>query len=684
MFIQHNIVFLVKFRAKTKYSTRFAAIRIKRKEGKCVGEKPSGAMAGESKTKSQLLLFSLFSLFFFIHAKLDLHPSDLKALLTLQKDLGVNGGQLKATTSDPCNADGVFCERRLSNKETYVLRITRLVFKSKHLNGVLSPAVGRLTELKELSLSHNNLADRIPPQIVDCRKLEILDLRDNLFSGEVPSSLASLTRLKLLDVSSNKLSGNLNFLKHFPNLETLSVADNLFTGRVPSSVRSFRSLKHFNFSGNQFLHPSLSLNTLPKRYILAETPTSEATTNNNNNNAPAPSPTKSRRNKTTTNSSAAAAPGPSSNPHHKHKSSKRKLVGWILGFVAGAFAGTISGFIFSLLFKLALALIKGRGKSGGITIYSPLIKKAEDLDFLEKEDGVASLEIIGRGGCGEVYRKELPASNDKIIAFAIKKIVQPPRDAADLAEEDSKLLHKKMRQIRSEINTVGQIRHRNLLPLVAHVSRPDCHYLVYEFMKNGSLQDTLSKVETGERELDWLSRHKIALGVAAGLEYLHMSHSPRIIHRDLKPANILLDDDMEARIADFGLAKAMPDAKTHITTSNVAGTVGYIAPEYHQILKFTDKCDIYSFGVILGVLVIGKLPSDSFFQNTEEMSLVKWLRKVMTSENPKQAIDVKLLGNGYEDQMLLVLKIACFCTMDDPKERPNSKDVRCMLSQIKH
>jgi serine/threonine protein kinase len=93
-------------------------------------------------------------------------------------------------------------------------------------------------------------------------------------------------------------------------------------------------------------------------------------------------------------------------------------------------------------------------------------------------------------------------------------------------------------------------------------------------MKNGSLQDVLNQVTEGKRELDWLARHKIAVGVASGLEYLHLSHSPQIIHRDLKPANVLLDDDMEARIADFGLAKAMPDAKTHITTSNVAGTVG--------------------------------------------------------------------------------------------------------------
>ncbi|XP_045804303.1 leucine-rich repeat receptor-like serine/threonine/tyrosine-protein kinase SOBIR1 [Trifolium pratense] len=614
---------------------------------------------------------SFLSLLFSIHAKLQLHPSDTKALTTLQNNLGLNTTN---PTNHPCNAEGVFCERRLNNNESYSLRVTKLVFKTKQLRGTLSSAIGKLSELKELSLSNNKLVDRIPPSIVDCRKLEILNLANNLFSGEVPSELPSLIRLRFLDISGNKLSGNLNFLRYFPNLETLSVADNHFTGRVPASVRSFRNLRQFNFSGNRFLEGvpvnqklleyQDTDNTVPKRYILAENSTSNPP-RRNIHHSPAGAP----------------APGPAA-AIHKNKKSRRKLAGWILGFIAGAFAGILSGFVFSLLFKLALALVKGKGKGSGPAIYSSLIKKAEDLAFLEKEDGLASLEIIGRGGCGEVYKAELPGSNGKMIA--IKKIIQPPKDAADLAEEDSKILHTKMRQIKSEIDTVGQIRHRNLLPLLAHISRPDCHYLVYEFMKNGSLQDMLTNVERGEAELDWLSRHKIALGVAAGLEYLHTSHSPRIIHRDLKPANILLDDDMEARIADFGLAKAMPDAQTHISTSKVAGTVGYIAPEYHQIFKFSDKCDIYSFGVILGVLVMGKLPSDDFFQNTDEMSLVKWMRNTIISENPKDAIDARLIGNGFEEQMLLVLKIACFCTMDNPKERPDSKNVRIMLYQIKH
>ncbi|KDP31004.1 hypothetical protein JCGZ_11380 [Jatropha curcas] len=628
-------------------------------------------------------LLILLSLLLVASARVGLDHSDLKAFYIIQKDLGINGQRSLSTTL--CNNPGVFCERRLSNNNTYVLKITKLIFKSQQLSGFLSPAIGQLTELKELSLPNNQLVDQVPPQIVDCKKLEILDLGNNQFSGEIPSELSKLIRVRILDLSNNQFSGNLSFLKQFPNLERLSLANNLFTGTVPKSIRSFRNLQFFDFSGNSFLEgpvpmmkktESLRSHQYPKRYILAENNATTAKGNRTGSSATAAGPTATM--------DSAQAPAPSTvSGHRKHNKSKRKMNGWIVGFFAGAVAGSISGFVFSVMLKLALAAIKGGGKDSGPAIYSPhVIKKKEFLAFLEKDDGLANLEIIGRGGCGEVYRAELPGSNGKLIA--IKKIVQPPKDAAELTEEDSKLLNKKMRQIKSEINTVGQIRHRNLLPLLAHVSRPDCHYLVYEYMKNGSLQDVLTEVSLGTRKLDWFARHKIALGVASGLEYLHMNHSPKIIHRDLKPANVLLDDDMEARIADFGLAKAMPDAQTHVSTSNVAGTVGYIAPEYHQTLKFTDKCDIYSFGVLLGVLVMGKLPSDEFFQHTREVSLVKWMRNVMTSENPCQAIDPSLMGNGFEEQMLLVLKIACFCSLDDPKQRPNSKDIRCMLSQIKH
>ncbi|XP_057548803.1 leucine-rich repeat receptor-like serine/threonine/tyrosine-protein kinase SOBIR1 [Amaranthus tricolor] len=620
----------------------------------------------------------LFSFIFSItHAKLYLDDSDYKAFKIIQRDLGIDDHH-PSFTSTPCNSPAVSCERRVVNY-TNVLKITRIVYNSKQLDGFISPEIGRLSELKELSLINNYLVDQIPEQIVNCKKLEVLKLKNNRFSGYVPSELSDLVRLRVLDLSMNKLSGDLSFLRYFPNLESLSLANNLFTEKVPAALKSFRNLQFFDISGNDYIQgpfPDLkgveyiSSSQVSRKSLISRRFIQEQNTSRSNHSSPAARHRQS--------SGPAQAPSPLPPKHKKHH--KNKLAVWLLGFLVGGAVGGIFGVIFSLLLKTCLAIISGSKKGSGLVIFSPLIKKAEDLAFLENEEGLANLQVIGEGGCGKVYKAELPGSNGKIIA--IKKVSEPPKDAAELTKEDSKMLNKKLRQIRSEIQTVGKIRHRNLLALLAHVPKADCHLLVYEYMKNGSLQDLIVKLAQGNAELDWFSRYRIALGVASGLEYLHVSSNPRIIHRDLKPANILLDADMEARIADFGLAKEMSIEKTHISTSNVAGTVGYIAPEYYQTNKFTDKCDIYSFGVVLGSLVIGKLPGDNFFQTTHEFSQVKWMRNVITSEEPQQAIDPKLIGNGYESQMLQVLKIACFCTLDDPKQRPNSTDVRAMLFQI--
>ncbi|KAD6118903.1 hypothetical protein E3N88_10174 [Mikania micrantha] len=520
-------------------------------------------------TNSHLPLIIFFTLTLLVQARLNLNAADHQALITILKDLGVSGELHRP--ENLCDIAGILCEPRVSNN-SYTLRVTGIVFKTHRIRGFLSPAIGQLSELKELSLPNNQLIDRIPPEIAICRKIEVINLSKNKLSGEVPTELSYLLRLQILDLSFNRFSGDLGFLKYFPNLEKLSLESNMFTGKVPVALRSFRNLRLLNVSGNSMLEgplpelyrlesssPTLkkpSYKHVPNRYIFVES-TSQPEKNGSdstNSHAPAPSPSPS--------------PSPVEAPNHSHKkNSRKKIMGWLLGLFGGLFSGFISAMIASMLIKLASVMIMNRNNQWGPSIFSQSIK-GEDIAFLDDDDAVAALPI--------------------------------------------------------------------------------------------------------------------AVGVATGLEYLHLSHTPRIVHRDLKPANVLLNDDMEARIADFGLAESIPEADTHRTSSNVAGTLGYIAPEYHQTMKFTDKCDIYSFGVLLGVLVIGKLPSDDFFQHTTEVNLVRWMRKTMTSDNPKEAIDPSLLGNGYEEQMLLVLKIACFCTLDNPKERPNSKDCRCMLAQIEH
>ncbi|KAK6148254.1 hypothetical protein DH2020_019166 [Rehmannia glutinosa] len=568
--------------------------------------------------KSHFSLLSCFILSFLVQSRAQtLLPSDFNALLLIQKDFGLR----RAPARNPCDSAGIFCERRIANN-SYVLRITRLVFESQHLNGRISPAIGKLSELKELSLPHNQLVDQIPAQIVDLQKLEILNLGNNRFSGEIPSGLSWLIRLRVLDLSANKFTGTLKFLKHFPNLEKLNLADNMFAGKIPVSLRSFRNLRFINMSANCLLEGSLTLmnnhldqllssdfdekEKVPKRYVFAETTqttssaVAPASSQSSNVAAPSPSPT-------------AAAPH-----DHRKENKKKKIMGWILGFLAGTLGGCLSGFVFSFLFRMIMFLISGHSNNTSLKIFSPLIKKPEDLAFLEKEDGLASLDVIGRGGCGEVYRAVLPESNGKEIA--IKKIIQPPRDADELTEEDSKLLNKKMRQIKSEIQT---------------------------YMKNGSLQDYLQHVKEGRTELDWLARYKIALGVSAGLEYLHMNHTPRIIHRDLKPANILLDDEMEARVRISVLQKQSLMLIRTLQLRMWRGRWIYRTGVL-SAFKFTDKCDVYSFGVVLGALIMGKLPSDEFFQHTDEIGLVKWMRNVMVSDDRKKGYRHEFTGEWIE------------------------------------
>ncbi|KAG6469519.1 hypothetical protein ZIOFF_074243 [Zingiber officinale] len=365
-----------------------------------------------------------------------------------------------------------------------------------------------------------------------------------------------------------------------------------------------------------------------------------------------------------------------------------------LDAIAAFFVGFAVGILLFLLWRSLLLLrrfffagctlvsrvtvLEGEEPAGDAPmVFGPMLRGPEFDLFIHQlqQDGVPRPgKVIGRGGCGEVYEAEL-LLRDRPLRVAIKKIDLP----AD-GQEEPEGFHCRMRQVQSEIRTVGYMRHPNLLRLLAHIpSPPRCHYLVYEYMPHGSLHDLLRRRGAA---LDWPIRQRIALGIAAGLEYLHAVHWPRVIHRDLKPANILLDRHFIPRIADFGLAKMLSGGNGGggsgwtSRSNNLVGTMGYIAPEYYQTLVCTDKCDVYSFGVILAVLVTGRFPSDKFLEEIEEMSLVSWVRRVVASSDEEfaAAIDENLQGKGFEEQMLLVLKVACFCTYDDPNQRPDTRD----------
>lgn len=229
----------------------------------------------------------------------------------------------------------------------------------------------------------------------------------------------------------------------------------------------------------------------------------------------------------------------------------------------------------------------------------------------------------------------------------------------------------------AEISTLGKIRHRNIVKLYGYCYYQGFNLLLYEYMAKGSLGELLHNGSSCG--LDWPARFTVALGAAQGLAYLHHDCKPRIIHRDIKSNNILLDENFEAHVGDFGLAKVidMPQSKS---MSAVAGSYGYIAPEYAYTMKVTEKCDIYSYGVVLLELVTGRAPVQPLDQGGD---LVTWVRSYIRKHSFCVGIlDSRLDVEGDErvaNHMICILKVAIMCTKMSPFERPSMRDVVLML-----
>lgn len=381
---------------------------------------------------------------------------------------------------------------------------------------------------------------------------------------------------------------------------------------------------------------------------------------------------------------AAPAVAPIASNKSKPRDDKEPpAVRWLAGIALGMATGIISAILAVSIYRLVYDYIK-RPKPNKPVIFQRRFIDSKALAFLEKEGALEALELLGKGGCGEVFKTTL--ENGKVVAIKRARTMASANNSqgVDATLEQSYDLTKNSAQIHAELHTLGQIRHRNLVTLLAYVPKPNAHILIYDFMENGSLHDALMKVWEGSLELTWPMRHKIAVGVAMGLKYLHFDCSPKIIHRDLKPGNILLDHDMEAHIGDFGLAKLMPDNFTHFTSNNLAGTVGYIAPEYHQTLRYTAKGDVYSFGVVLVVLLTGKEPTSHLFSGVYN-HMGSWVNEILASgeDSAMAFLDQHLLGHGFETQMLLAFKIASFCLNESPSSRPTSNDILKMLNQIR-
>ncbi|XP_010531913.1 PREDICTED: receptor-like serine/threonine-protein kinase At1g78530 isoform X2 [Tarenaya hassleriana] len=304
--------------------------------------------------------------------------------------------------------------------------------------------------------------------------------------------------------------------------------------------------------------------------------------------------------------------------------------------------------------------VRGGGKM--VMFRSPLVQSFPSDMFLKKTLKLTNKDILGSGGFGTVYRLAI----DHSTVFAVKRLNR------GTSERD--------RGFERELEAMADIKHRNIVNLHGYYTCPHYNLLIYELMPNGSLDSFLHGRSREENVLNWASRYKIAVGAARGISYLHHDCIPHIIHRDIKSSNILLDQNMEARVSDFGLATLIQPDKTHVSTF-VAGTFGYLAPEYFDTGKATMKGDVYSFGVVLLELVTGRKPTDDqFFE--EGTKLVTWVKGVVRDGREELVIDNRLRGSPVQE-MQNVFGIAMMCLEPDPSMRPTMVEVVKLLEQIK-
>ncbi|KAH7414597.1 hypothetical protein KP509_14G001100 [Ceratopteris richardii] len=221
--------------------------------------------------------------------------------------------------------------------------------------------------------------------------------------------------------------------------------------------------------------------------------------------------------------------------------------------------------------------------------------------------------------------------------------------------------------------------HRNLLRLRGFCMTPTERLLVYPYMPNGSVSSRLRDRSPGEQPLEWPQRKRIALGSARGLSYLHDHCDPKIIHRDVKAANILLDEEFEAVVGDFGLAKLMDYKDTHVTTA-VRGTIGHIAPEYLSTGKSSEKTDVFGFGIMLLELITGQRAFDlARLANDDDVMLLDWVKGLLRERKIEMLVDPDLKSHYETHEVEQLIQVALLCTQSSPVDRPKMSEVVRML-----
>ncbi|KAL6643221.1 hypothetical protein ACP70R_021402 [Stipagrostis hirtigluma subsp. patula] len=336
-------------------------------------------------------------------------------------------------------------------------------------------------------------------------------------------------------------------------------------------------------------------------------------------------------------------------------SPKGAIIGGILG---GATFLFLIGLLAFLLIRRSRKLKPRRGDILGATeLQGPTAFYYRDLK--SATDNFSEKTKLGEGGFGDVYKGLL--KNGKTVAVKRLIVMETSRAKSDFE---------------SEVKLISNVHHRNLVRLLGCSSKGSEFLLVYEYMANGSLDKFLFGDRRGT--LNWRQRFNIIVGMARGLAYLHQEFHVCIIHRDIKSSNVLLDDDFQPKIADFGLARLLPDDHSHLSTK-FAGTLGYTAPEYAIHGQLSEKVDTYSFGVVVLEILSGRKSNDTRLE-PETQYLLEWAWKLYESDNLIALVDQSLDPEEYRpEEVKRVMEIALLCTQSAVAARPMMSEVVVLL-----